>query len=65
MTDQNKSLIKKIIGGILVVLGILALLTPLTPGSWLIPIGLEMIGVPLVFWDKAKAWLIHKFKSPQ
>ena len=65
MTDENRKLTKKIIGGILVLLGLLALLTPLTPGSWLIPIGLEMIGVPMVFWDRAKAWFIRKYKSPE
>jgi len=33
------------IGITLIVLGVLALLTPLTPGSWLALIGLEILGV--------------------
>ena len=38
ITKHHKSL-----AIILVVLGLLALITPLTPGSWLIPIGLVML----------------------
>jgi UDP-N-acetylmuramate dehydrogenase len=41
---------KKITGVIFIVLGILALITPLTPGSWLIFVGLELIGIRLVFY---------------
>lgn len=47
---------KKAIGIILIILGLAALVTPLTPGSWLIFIGLEMIGIRILFWEKIKAW---------
>ncbi|MBN1360344.1 MAG: hypothetical protein JW993_07125 [Sedimentisphaerales bacterium] len=47
---------RKIVGMVLVVLGLLALLTPLTPGSWLIPIGLELLGLRLLLADKLLAW---------
>ncbi len=47
---------RKIIGVVLVLLGLLALLTPLTPGSWLIPIGLELLGLRLLLADKLLAW---------
>jgi hypothetical protein len=40
-----KEIIKKIIGVILIIYGIFALLTPVTPGSWLALIGLELLGV--------------------
>jgi xanthine/uracil permease len=56
----KSGLFKKIIGIIFIVLGLLALLTPLTPGSWLIPIGLELIGIRLAFVDKIKARFFPK-----
>ena len=40
-----KSIIKKVIGVILILYGIFALLTPLTPGSWLALIGMELLGI--------------------
>jgi hypothetical protein len=40
-----KTIIKKVIGVILIIIGLAALLTPLTPGSWLALIGLELVGI--------------------
>ena len=51
-----KIAIKKIIGILLIVIGLLALITPFTPGSWLIFIGSELLGFRLLFLDKIKAW---------
>lgn len=48
--------LKKIIGVVFVILGFLALITPLTPGSWLALIGLELLGIRLLFIDKILAW---------
>ena len=48
---------KKIIGIILIIIGFLALITPLTPGSWLIFIGLELLGIRLLFIQKIKSRL--------
>jgi hypothetical protein len=39
-----KPILKKTIGVILIVLGLAALVTPFTPGSWLALIGLELVG---------------------
>ena len=47
-----KSIIKKIIGVILIIIGLAALFTPLTPGSWLALIGLELLGIRMVFFKK-------------
>ncbi|MGA2172814.1 MAG: hypothetical protein ABSG82_07375 [Sedimentisphaerales bacterium] len=47
-----KTIIKKAIGVILILYGIFALLTPLTPGSWLAIIGLELVGIRLLFINK-------------
>ncbi|MFH1370923.1 MAG: hypothetical protein ABII09_06520 [Planctomycetota bacterium] len=47
-TDYNygmKVITKKIIGVILIIVGLLALFTPFTPGSWLALIGLELVGI--------------------
>ena len=46
---------KKINGVVFIVLGLLALFTPFTPGSWLIFIGLELLGIRVLFWDKIKS----------
>jgi uncharacterized protein YqgC (DUF456 family) len=48
---------KKTIGILLIVIGLLALVTPFTPGSWLIFVGLELFGFRMLFWDKIKLWL--------
>ena len=39
---------QKIVGVMLIVIGVAALVTPLTPGSWLALIGFELLGVHLV-----------------
>jgi drug/metabolite transporter (DMT)-like permease len=46
---------KKAIGILLIVIGLLALVTPFTPGSWLIFVGLEFFGFRTLFWDKIKS----------
>jgi uncharacterized protein YqgC (DUF456 family) len=52
---KNKSSLKKTIGILLIIVGILALVTPFTPGAWLIFVGLEFMGIRVLFWDKIKA----------
>lgn len=54
-------MIKKIIGIFLIIIGLLALVTPLTPGFWLFFVGLEFVGVRVLFGDKIKLWW-QKFK---
>lgn len=54
------SALKKLIGVLLILLGLLALVTPLTPGAWLIFVGLEILGVRLLFWTKLKDRLFGK-----
>ncbi|MBN1505298.1 MAG: hypothetical protein JW955_00545 [Sedimentisphaerales bacterium] len=53
---RTRRIARKTVGVILIVLGVLALLTPLTPGSWLIPIGLELVGLRLLLQDKLLTW---------
>ena len=46
--------IKKAVGIVLVLIGLTALVTPFTPGSWLIFVGLELLGLRFLLWDKIK-----------
>lgn len=48
------------IGVILIFIGFLALITPFTPGSWLLLIGLELCGFRLLLVDKVKMWFKSK-----
>lgn len=51
---HNKPRIKKTAGVILILIGLTALVTPFTPGSWLAFIGFELLGVRILFSDKLK-----------
>ena len=51
-----KKILRYTVGVILVLVGLLALLTPLTPGSWLIFVGLELLGLRILLRDKLLAW---------
>ncbi|PIW35378.1 MAG: hypothetical protein COW25_00045 [Candidatus Nealsonbacteria bacterium CG15_BIG_FIL_POST_REV_8_21_14_020_37_12] len=42
---HNRPKLKKVVGVILILIGLAAFFTPLTPGSWLAIIGLELLGV--------------------
>lgn len=48
--------LRVLIGVLCIVLGLLALVTPLTPGSWLVFVGLEFIGFRLALWHKILDW---------
>ncbi len=49
--------IKFIFGILFIALGLLALVTPLTPGSWLVFVGLELVGIRILAWRKVWNWL--------
>lgn len=44
------------LGILLLFLGLLAFFTPLTPGSWLALVGLELLGVRLTFFRRWRKW---------
>jgi Putative transmembrane protein (PGPGW) len=44
--------LKKTIGWFFVVVGFFALVTPLTPGAFLLVIGMELLGLRLAFFDR-------------
>jgi len=52
-----------ILGIVLIILGVLAALTPFTPGSWLAFIGLEFLGLRLLFQRKFLSLLPEKYRD--
>ncbi len=53
---HKRPALKKIAGFFLILIGFIALVTPLTPGAWLALVGLELLGVRVVFFDKFRFW---------
>jgi len=53
---MNWKIFRKIFGALLIVLGFLALLTPLTPGSWLIFVGAEILGIEMLSQERVKGY---------
>lgn len=60
---SNKRKIKKILGVVLIIIGLVAFFTPFTPGSWLVFVGLEFLGFHVLFLDKIKIWLKMKYRK--
>jgi membrane protein implicated in regulation of membrane protease activity len=58
---SNKPILKKVVGVCFVVIGVVALVTPFTPGSWLVFIGFEFLGFRFLVWSKAKAWYVKRY----
>ncbi|HBV33049.1 TPA: hypothetical protein DIC39_01760 [Patescibacteria group bacterium] len=54
---------RKVAGVLLIILGFIALVTPFSPGAWLIFIGLEFFGVRLALWDRLKSWWGKKYND--
>ncbi len=64
------TILKYIVGVVCILVGLFALVTPLTPGAWLILVGMELLGLSFLLpkvvrdpWEKAKGKLwswIHK-----
>lgn len=44
----------------MIIYGFFALITPITPGSWLVFVGLELLGIRLALWEKIKAKFFNK-----
>ena len=60
---MKNQLVKKITGLLLIVAGLVILLTPLTPGSWIIFIGFELLGIRMAIWKKLKMWAKNRFQK--
>jgi len=58
-----KKNLKRVLGVILVILGFLALITPFSPGSWLLLIGLEILGLRILLEDRLRLFLKDRHKN--
>lgn len=55
---------KKLIGLLAILIGLIALVTPLTPGAtWLIFVGLQLLGFHFIFFDKIMEKHFKSFKT--
>jgi len=52
-----------ILGILLIILGLAALLTPFSPGSWLALIGLEILGLRILLQRKFLSLLPRKYRG--
>jgi membrane protein implicated in regulation of membrane protease activity len=59
---MRKSL-RIILGVVLIILGVAALLTPFTPGSWVALIGLEYLGLRVLLQRKLLSLLPAKYRD--
>lgn len=62
MAENMRRVLRITLGVVLMILGVLALLTPFTPGSWLALIGLELLGLGLVFKRKFLSLLPQQYR---
>jgi uncharacterized membrane protein len=58
-----KNILKKTLGVIFIVWGLIALVTPFTPGSWLAIIGLQMLGWGFLLENRVVRAIKKKFES--
>lgn len=58
-----KKIIRITVGVILIILGLAALVTPFTPGSWLAVIGLEFLGLRVLLRNRMCTWSAAKPSS--
>lgn len=59
---MNYKILKGAVGVLFMVLGLAALVTPLTPGSWLIFVGAEMLGIGILSRENVLR-LLNKLKA--
>ena len=58
-----KRILRKFLGIVLIILGFVALVTPFSPGSWLMLIGLEILGFGFLLEGKLSRLLKSKHKG--
>jgi uncharacterized protein YqgC (DUF456 family) len=62
-TESMFDVIKLVLGVVALVIGLAGLLLPILPGWILIFVGLELIGIKIVFIDKIKEYVIKKIEE--
>jgi len=63
VTEKMRKAFRIILGIVLIILGVLAALTPFSPGSWLALIGLEILGLRMLFQRKLFSLLPRKYRG--
>jgi uncharacterized protein YqgC (DUF456 family) len=58
-----RKILRIILGVVLIILGVLAAVTPLSPGSWLALIGLELLGIRILVERKFLSLLPEKYRQ--
>jgi len=58
-----KRILKKVLGVVFIVLGLLALVTPFSPGSWLALIGFEILGLRILLERKLLSFLPVRYRK--
>jgi hypothetical protein len=58
-----KPILKKAVGVTLIVLGLAALVTPFTPGSWLALIGLQLVGLGFLLENRFGRAIKNRYKN--
>lgn len=60
LSKKEKSNIRKVFGVVVILVGLAGLALPFLPGWLLIFIGLELVGIELIFFEKIKAFVKKK-----
>jgi uncharacterized protein YqgC (DUF456 family) len=63
MQIREVSLFRQILGAILILIGIAGIILPILPGWLLIFVGLELVGLQLVFFEKIKSFVKSKIEG--
>jgi sulfite exporter TauE/SafE len=63
ISKNVRKVLRIALGILLIILGILAALTPFSPGSWLALIGLEILGLRILLQRKLLSLLPQKYRS--
>lgn len=61
--NNMKKILRKTLGITLIILGFLALVTPFSPGSWLILIGLEILGFRFLLGAQLSRFFRSKYQG--
>ncbi len=63
-------ILKGVLGVFCLLFGLFALVTPFTPGSWLVFVGLELLGLTFLiprpvrgYWEKFRDELLRRFHA--
>ena len=55
-SNNRWRLLRKVVGLLLLFIGLVALVTPLTPGAWLIIVGGELLGIEFLSHERLKGY---------